>query len=106
MLTAPYDHPLNLTMQAILTYGSWSLTLVVLAIAVRMGLKEKTPFYVYVVLAAMVGAFAEPLYDEGLMLLRHGARAYIYIPYDQAYGENGQGPVPPQADLVFYVEIL
>lgn len=45
-------------------------------------------------------------FDEGLMLLRHGARAYIYIPYDQAYGENGQGPVPPQADLVFYVEVL
>ncbi|HUD94503.1 hypothetical protein, partial [Sphingobium sp.] len=28
----------------------------------------RTPFYVLVILAAMVGAFAEPLYDEGLML--------------------------------------
>jgi len=69
MLAAPYDHPLNLTTQAILTYGSWGLTLVVLVIAWRMGIKEKTPFYLFAVLASMVAAFAEPLYDEGMMLL-------------------------------------
>ncbi|MEX1670679.1 hypothetical protein AB4876_17295 [Zhongshania guokunii] len=68
-MTAPYDHPLNLTMQAILTYGSWALTLVFLVLALRMSAKERTPFYVLIILAAMVGAFAEPLYDEGLMLL-------------------------------------
>lgn len=67
-MTPPVDHPLNLVTQAILTWGSWGLTLVILAVAVRLGIKERTPFYVLVILAAMVGAFAEPLYDQGMML--------------------------------------
>lgn len=64
----PIDHPLNLTTQAILTYASWGLTAVVLLVAVRMGLRERTPLYALMVLAAMVGAFAEPLYDVAMML--------------------------------------
>lgn len=64
----PIDHSLNLTTQAILTWGSWGLTVVALLIAARFGMREKTPFYVLLILAAMFGAFAEPLYDEGLML--------------------------------------
>tara|TARA_B100000378_G_scaffold233676_1_gene199449 strand:- start:17443 stop:18285 length:843 start_codon:yes stop_codon:yes gene_type:complete len=67
-MTPPIDHPLNLTTQAILTWGSWGLTAVALLIAARLGVRERTPFYVLLILAAMFGAFAEPLYDEGLML--------------------------------------
>jgi hypothetical protein len=64
----PIDHSLNLTTQAILTYASWALTAAILALAVRFGARERTPFYVLMVLAAMVGAFAEPLYDIAMML--------------------------------------
>jgi hypothetical protein len=64
----PVDHELNLTTQAILTYGSWALTAVILGLAIRMGIRERTPFYALMVLAAMVGAFAEPLYDVAMML--------------------------------------
>ena len=64
----PVDHELNLTTQAVLTYGSWALTAVALAIAIWMGMRERTPFYALLVLAALVGAFAEPLYDVGMML--------------------------------------
>src|SRR3546814_19428607 len=64
----PVDHPLNVKTQAIKTWGSWGLTLVILATAIRLGIKERTPFYVLVILAAMVGAFDEPIYDAGLML--------------------------------------
>jgi len=64
----PVDHELNLTTQAILTYGSWALTAVILALAIQMGIRERTPFYPLMVLAAMVGAFAEPLYDVAMML--------------------------------------
>ncbi|MDT5389201.1 MAG: hypothetical protein QOE04_2842 [Mycobacterium sp.] len=64
----PVHHELNITTQAILTYGSWALTAVILVLAIRMGLRERTPFYALVVLAAMVGAFAEPLYDVAMML--------------------------------------
>lgn len=63
--------------------------------------ERKEPLAFPVGVGQMISGF-----DEGLMLLRHGSRAYIYIPYTLAYGENGQGPVPPMADLVFYVEVL
>ena len=64
----PVDHELNLTMQAILTDVSWGLTAVLLVIAIWMGMRERTPFYALIVLAAAVGAFAEPLYDVAMML--------------------------------------
>ena len=75
MSTAPVDHPLNLLTQDILTYGSWGLTLVVLALALRLSAREQTPFYILMVLAAMVAAFAEPLYDEGMMLYFYSGAA-------------------------------
>jgi hypothetical protein len=64
----PLDHELNLTMQAILTDVSWALTAVLLVIAIWMGMRERTPFYALLVLGALVGAFAEPLYDVAMML--------------------------------------
>jgi hypothetical protein len=68
MPTAPIDHQLNLTGQNILTYVSWALTLILLAVTIAMGRKEKTPFYLLIVLASMLGAFAEALYDEAFSL--------------------------------------
>jgi hypothetical protein len=64
----PFDHELNLTTQAVLTDVSWGLTAVLLVIAIRMGVRERTPFYALVVLGALVGAFAEPLYDVAMLL--------------------------------------
>jgi hypothetical protein len=64
----PIDHHLNLTMQAILTAFSWALTVDVLMIAVWMGKRERTPFYALLVMGALIGAFAEPLYDVAMML--------------------------------------
>ena len=64
----PIDRELNLTTQAILTYGSWALTAVVLVIAIWMGMRERTPFYALLVLAAGVAAIAEPLYDVAMVL--------------------------------------
>jgi hypothetical protein len=55
-------------MQAILTDASWALTAVLLVLAVWMGVRERTPFYALLVLGALVGAFAEPLYDVAMML--------------------------------------
>jgi hypothetical protein len=64
----PIDQALNLTTQAVLLYGSWALTAVVLVVAIRMGARERTAFYPLLVLAAGVGAFVEPLYDTAMML--------------------------------------
>jgi hypothetical protein len=54
---------LNLFWQEIFTWGSWTIVLIMALIAIRMGIRQKTPFYILACLAAGLGAFAEPLYD-------------------------------------------
>jgi hypothetical protein len=71
MVTAPLgviQHQLNLTGQNVLTFVSWALTLVLLGVTIQLGRRERTPFYVLIVAASMVGAFAEALYDEAFSL--------------------------------------
>lgn len=48
-----------------------------------------------------------PGFDEGLLLLNHGAKATFFIPWNLAYGEQGMpgSPIGPKADLAFYVEV-
>jgi len=46
-----------------------------------------------------------PGFDEGAQLLNHGGKAYLFLPYALAYGEEGSGPIPAKADLVFYIEV-
>ena len=82
MVATPLDvthHHLNLTGQNVLTYVSWALTLVLVGVAVELGRRERTPFYLFVVLAAMVGAFAEALYDTAFSLYfysTHGMQTF------------------------------
>ena len=45
-------------------------------------------------------------FKEGLLQLREGERARLFIPYYIAYGPDKFGPFPPKADLIFEVEIL
>jgi len=62
MVTAPLgviQHQLNLAGQNVLTLVSWALTLVLLVLTIELGRRERTPFYVLIVVASMVGAFAE-----------------------------------------------
>lgn len=35
-----------------------------------------------------------------------GATWEIYIPYEQGYGENGTGPIPPFSALIFKIKLL
>jgi hypothetical protein len=69
MITPPYDHSLNLTTQAILTFASWAIALGLLAASAWRGYRQKTVFPVLLVLSAAVAALAEPLYDIGFKLL-------------------------------------
>jgi hypothetical protein len=57
------SHPLNLTWQAAFTWLSWAIVLVMIAIAIRLGRRHKTSFFLYAIVAAAIGAFAEPIYD-------------------------------------------
>lgn len=54
---------LDLFWQHVFTWGSWGIALIMLLIAWRMGVKQRTPFYVLAILAVGVGAYIEPLYD-------------------------------------------
>lgn len=44
-----------------------------------------------------------PGFNEGMKLLNKGGKAVLFIPYALAYGEQGNGPIPAKADLVFYI---
>jgi FKBP-type peptidyl-prolyl cis-trans isomerase FkpA len=48
-----------------------------------------------------------PGFDEGVQKLNHGGKAYVFIPYQLAYGEEGRPPqIPPRSELIFYIEVL
>ncbi len=44
--------------------------------------------------------------EQGLQLLSIGDRAQLFIPYNLGYGEQGRGPIPGSANLIFDVEIV
>lgn len=45
-------------------------------------------------------------FSEGLRQLKEGGRAKLYVPPAIGYGERGVGPIPPNATLIFDVELL
>lgn len=45
-------------------------------------------------------------FDEGAQMLNHGGKAYLFIPSALGYGEQGQGTIPPNSELIFYIELL
>lgn len=47
-----------------------------------------------------------PGWDEGIALLREGAKAVFVIPPDLAYGDMGFGPIPENETLTYEVEVL
>jgi peptidylprolyl isomerase len=47
-----------------------------------------------------------PGFDEGLKGLRSGGTRRLIIPPELAYGSQGQGPIPPNATLIFDVTVV
>lgn len=47
-----------------------------------------------------------PAWTQGLCEMVVGDRVTLFCPSDTAYGPRGAGPIPPNTDLVFDVELF
>ncbi|WP_210687245.1 hypothetical protein [Mycolicibacterium sp. GESEQ-9] len=74
-------HDVSLLWQNIFTWLSWAIALAMIIVAVQMGRRYRTPFYVFACVAAGVAAYAEPLYDV----------AFDLWFYDAQNGQPGAG---------------
>ena len=47
-----------------------------------------------------------PAWMEVIPMMRPGDEWRLYVPPEQGYGENGAGPIPPNAVLIFRIELV
>ena len=47
-----------------------------------------------------------PGFDEGVLQLRHGSKAYLFIPPALGCGTDSPAAIPPNSELIFYIEVL
>jgi FKBP-type peptidyl-prolyl cis-trans isomerase FkpA len=47
-----------------------------------------------------------PGWDEGLVGMKAGGKRTLVVPAAKGYGSRGAGPIPPNANLIFDVQML
>jgi len=45
-------------------------------------------------------------FDESISLLKEGEKGHFIVPSKLAFGEKGQGSIPPNSDLIMDIEVL
>jgi len=45
-------------------------------------------------------------FKEGMLMMKVGDKLRLFIPAHLGYGPQGSGPIPPNSDLVFDLEIV
>ena len=45
-------------------------------------------------------------WSEALQMMKKGSEWELYIPAELAYGEEGEGNVPPSATLIFKLKLI
>ncbi|MCP4361747.1 MAG: FKBP-type peptidyl-prolyl cis-trans isomerase [Chloroflexi bacterium] len=49
---------------------------------------------------------AIPGWEEGVMLVKEGGKAQLFVPPELGYGASGGGPIPPDSNLIFEIEVV
>jgi len=47
-----------------------------------------------------------PGWSDGMIGMKEGGTRRIYVPWNLGYGEQGGGPIPPKANLIFEIEFI
>ncbi|MDG1778956.1 MAG: peptidylprolyl isomerase [Flavobacteriaceae bacterium] len=67
--------------------------------------KEQRGMYNQMPMKFSADAQMIPGFKEGVLAMTKGQKSFFYLPSHLAYGENGRGPIKPNSDLVFIVEL-
>jgi cyclophilin family peptidyl-prolyl cis-trans isomerase len=67
--------------------------------------KEQRGLYNQMPMKFSADAQMIPGFKEGVLAMTKGQKSFFYLPSHLAYGENGRGPIKPNSDLIFIVEL-
>ena len=67
--------------------------------------KEQRGFYGLMPMTYSADAQMIAGFKEGVFQIRRGGKVFLYLPSYLAYGEKGRGPIKPDSDLIFIIEM-
>ena len=67
--------------------------------------KEQRGFYGLMPMTYSADAQMIAGFKEGVFQMRRGGKIFLYLPSYLAYGEKGRGPIKPDSDLIFIIEM-
>ena len=68
--------------------------------------KEQRGFYNLMPMQISADAQMIPGFKEGVFNMKKGDKTFLYLTSHLAYGEAGRGPIAPNSDLIFIIEMV